>query len=97
MKKHDEIRVLAMSKLNTIEDLISAAINDGKISHVEFQLINNELTKFHEMINSLKRKYKSKEVKGVSETELERRIAERVAQEKNQLIAKLMKSYLPST
>ena len=31
-KKHDEIRVLALSKLNSITDVISNALRDGRIS-----------------------------------------------------------------
>ena len=35
-KKHDKILMLAKSKLNSIENLISQALNDMKISHEEF-------------------------------------------------------------
>ena len=38
-KKHNEIRVMAESKLNTISDYVSAALIDGTISNQEFQLI----------------------------------------------------------
>ena len=44
-KKHDEIRVLAESKLNTITDYLSTALNDGKISDQEFRLILSEVSK----------------------------------------------------
>ena len=45
-KKHDEIRVLAESKLNLIADIISTALTDDKISEVEFRLILSELEKY---------------------------------------------------
>ena len=35
-KKHDKILVLAESKFNSIETLISQALNDLDISHEEF-------------------------------------------------------------
>ena len=37
-RKHDQIRVLAESKLNTIADPISTALTDDKISEEEFRL-----------------------------------------------------------
>ena len=48
-KKHDEVRVLAESKLNTIADHVSTALLDGKISDDEFKLIIGEITKYHQM------------------------------------------------
>ena len=42
-KKHDKIVLLAKSKLNSIEVLISKALTDSNISHDEFVLINNVL------------------------------------------------------
>ena len=41
-KKYDKIVLLAKSKLNTIEALISKFLIDPNISHNEFVLINNE-------------------------------------------------------
>ena len=40
-KKHDKIVLLAKSKLNNIEDLISKTLIDSNISHDEFVLRNN--------------------------------------------------------
>ena len=40
-KKHDKIVLLAKSKLNRIEVLISKAFMDSSISHDDFVLINN--------------------------------------------------------
>ena len=40
-KKHDKIILLARTKLNTIEDLISRALIDPYICHNEVGLINN--------------------------------------------------------
>ena len=41
--------MLAKSKLNNIEILISKALIDSNISHDEFILINNTLKEFHDL------------------------------------------------
>ena len=41
-KKHNKIITLAKRKLNTIETLLSSALNDSKISHEEFTNIITE-------------------------------------------------------
>ena len=38
-KKHNKIIVLAKNKLNTIDTLLSSALNDSEISHEEFSNI----------------------------------------------------------
>ena len=48
-KKHDTIVLLAKSKLNSIEVLISKALIDSNISHDEFVLINNALKEYSKM------------------------------------------------
>ena len=44
-KKHDEILVLAISKLNGIEPLVSQALNDMEIGHEEFITVLNDKDK----------------------------------------------------
>ena len=41
-KKHNKIIVLAKNKLNTIDTLLSSALNDSEISHEEFTNVINE-------------------------------------------------------
>ena len=48
-KKHDKIFMLAESKINSIETLISQALNDLDISHEEFKMILNEKDKYEKM------------------------------------------------
>ena len=48
-KKHDKILMLAESKFNSIETLISQALNDLDISHEEFKMILNEKDKYEKM------------------------------------------------
>ena len=48
-KKHDEIRILAESKLSTISDHISKALEDHAISDDEFRLILSEVGKYQDL------------------------------------------------
>ena len=53
-KKHDKILMLAKSKLNSIETLISQALIDMEISHEEFITILKEKDKYEKMKDSLR-------------------------------------------
>ena len=48
-KKHDKILMLPKSELNSIETLISQALNDMEISHEEFITILKEKHKYERM------------------------------------------------
>ena len=54
-KKHDKILMLAKSKLNSIETLISQALIDMDISHEEFVTILKEKDKCEKMKENLRR------------------------------------------
>ena len=62
-KKHDKILMLAKSKLNGIEKLISKALNDMEISHEEFIIILNENNKNERMKYKLKSESKNEKNK----------------------------------
>ena len=53
-KKRDKIVLLAKSKLNSVEALISRALIDSVISHDEFVLINNVLKEYNKMKEEIK-------------------------------------------
>ena len=55
-KKHDRIFMLAKSKLNSIETLISKVLNDLDISHEEFAKILKEKDKYEKMKENLRSK-----------------------------------------
>ena len=48
-KKHDQILILAESKFNSIETLISQALGDLDISHEEFIMILKEKDRYERM------------------------------------------------
>ena len=53
-KKHNKIIVLAKSKLNMIDTLLSSALNDSKISHEEFTNIITEKNIYENIKESIK-------------------------------------------
>ena len=74
-QKHYEIKTIGESKLNSVKNLISKALNDGQISAEEFQLVLCELDRY----NDLKDKTRTKQ-SGLSEQEKKKLIEEGKAQ-----------------
>ena len=67
-KKHDKILMLAKSKLNSIETLISQPLYDMEISHEEFITILKEKDKYERMKDNLRNKgenYKIMRLSGI--------------------------------
>lgn len=56
--KHEKIVSLCQNKINTIREIVSKALKDGKISHEEFLSVKSEVEKYYEMKKSIKRKKK---------------------------------------
>ena len=56
ISKHEQTIATAKAKLSTIVSLISKALDDGKVSHEEFSLINAELEKFRQMKAAIRTK-----------------------------------------
>ena len=53
-KEHNKITALAKSKLNTIDTLLTSALNDSKISHEEFTNIINEKNIYENIQENIK-------------------------------------------
>ena len=49
VNKHEQTVGICQSKVNSIKDRISKALNDNKISDEEFNIIISELDKYNEM------------------------------------------------
>lgn len=64
-QKHEKLAVLACSKLNSISNHVSQALDDNDISHDEFKLIMEELEKY----KTLKLQVRAKTQKDISEDE----------------------------
>ena len=54
-RNHDKVVLLAKSKLNSIEVLISKASVDSVISHDKFVLMNNMLKEYNKMKEEIKK------------------------------------------
>ena len=65
-KKHDKILLLAKSKLNSIETLISQALIDMEISHEEFTTIVKEKDKYEKMKDNLRSENEKHEIMRLS-------------------------------
>ena len=70
-KKHDKILMLAKSKLNNIESLISRALIDMEISHKEFTTILKEKNKYEKMkenVRNISEKLEKKKTENLRKT-----------------------------
>ena len=65
-RKHDKILILAKSKLNNIEALISQALIDMEISHEKFIAIFKEKDKYEKMKENLKSENEKQEIMRLS-------------------------------
>ena len=61
-KKHDKVLMLAKSKLNSIETLVSQALIDMEISHKEYIVILKEKAKYEKMKENLRSEIDKQEI-----------------------------------
>ena len=66
-KKHNKIIVLAKNKLNTIDTLLSSALNDSKISHEEFSNIITEKNIYENIKENIKNTIEPPELPSMAE------------------------------
>ena len=65
-KKHDEVMILAGSKLNSISDHVSRALTDGQISDEEFRIVVDEAHKYTQMKAEIRARAKKGACRGHS-------------------------------
>ena len=70
-KKHNKIMILAKNKLNTIDTLLSSALNDSKISHEEFSNIITEKNIYENIKENIKNTIEPPELPSIAELTLE--------------------------
>ena len=58
--KHDAIMLLAQSKLDSITDIISQAMQDGDISPTEFHKVLQEVEKYRKLKADIRNRTKAK-------------------------------------
>ena len=66
-KKHNEIIALAKNKLNTIDTLLSSALNDFKISHKDFTNIIMEKNIYENIKENIKNMIEPTELPSIAE------------------------------
>ena len=66
-KKHNKIIALAKNKLNTIDTLLSSALNDSKISHEEFTNIITEKNIYENIKENIKNTIQPTELPNIAE------------------------------
>ena len=66
-KKHNKIIELAKSKLNTIDTLLSSALNDSEISHEEFSNIITEKIIYENIKENIKNMIEPTELPSIAE------------------------------
>ena len=66
-KKHNKIIELAKSKLNTIDTLLSSAVNDSEISHEEFSNIITEKNIYENIKENIKNTIEQTELPSIAE------------------------------
>ena len=71
-KKHNKIIALAKSKLNTIDTLLSCAINDSKISHEDFTNIITEKNIYENIKENIENTIVPTELPSIAELMAER-------------------------
>ena len=65
--KHNKIIELAKSKLNTIDTLLSSALNDSEISHEEFSNIITEKNIYENIKENIKNTIEPSELPSIAE------------------------------
>ena len=84
-KKHEKIKMIASTKLDTISSHVSKALSDNKVVDEVFQLILEELEKYKVMKEEVRLKTKKKIA-----TETEKMLIERGRQEARESFRKLV-------
>ena len=84
-EKHEKIKTIASTKLNTLASHMSKALSNNKVTDEEFQLILEELEKYKVMKEEVRSKTKKKIA-----TETEESLIERGRQEARESFRKLV-------
>ena len=77
LKKHNEIVTLALAKRDSVDRLVSKAMNDGQVTDAEFQIISAELLQY----NILKERVRAKLTRKPSEQNVDSVDVEKIKDE----------------
>lgn len=68
-EKHERIKLIALSKLSSVNDLVSKALTDGKVSDTEFEIILAEMESYRNHKSQIRKKVRN-ELSTERETEI---------------------------
>ena len=85
-KKHNKIIALAKSKLNTIDTLLSSALNDSKINHEDFTNIITEKNIYENIKENIKNTIEPTELPSIAELTRNQPHYKRWKEKRNKLI-----------
>jgi hypothetical protein len=92
LEKHIEIYILAVSKLNSINDLIAKALEDGHLDANEYRTILTEHEKYIGLKNAIRKKTLQENNSELNVEELKKEFMEKGKQMGKQEMLKLLKS-----
>ena len=81
VSKHEKTSSIAKSKLSTINDLVSKAFKDGKISDEEFSIILSESEKFEKLKQEVRQKFRKENQKNFDMTIIRKKVREDLLKE----------------
>ena len=58
-EKHERIKLIALSKLSSVNDLVSTALTDGRISAEEFKVISQEEESYRELKSQIRKRVRN--------------------------------------
>ena len=87
-QKHDSIKLLAQSKLESIANIISQAIQDGDISSIEFHKVLQEVEKYHKLKPDIRNQAKAK-VKHITKEQREELLEQERKEGKEDFLRKI--------
>ena len=87
-EKHDAIKLLAQSKLHSIADIISQAMQDGYISSIEFHKVLQEVEKYRKLKADVRNQAKTK-VRKITKEQREELLEQRRQEGKEDFLRKI--------
>ena len=58
-EKHERIKLIALTKLSSVNDLVSTALTDGRISAEEFKVISQEEESYRELKSQIRKRVRN--------------------------------------
>ena len=87
-EKHDAIKLLAQSKLDSTTHIISQAVQDGDISSIEFNKVLQEIEKYRKLKTDIRNQAKIK-VRQITKEQREELLGQRRKEDQEDFLRKI--------